>query len=67
MFFECLDCQLVSLDPEMNTWSCPACGSEHLELAQDNAVSSFSTLVESSYLAYPLTAFQVLHPAELLN
>lgn len=27
MFFKCLDCESTVLDPDLNTWKCPVCGS----------------------------------------
>ncbi len=41
MFIKCLDCSAVVLDPEMNTYQCPICGSEHLAVLEQEKPDTY--------------------------
>jgi DNA-directed RNA polymerase subunit RPC12/RpoP len=45
MYFRCLDCESLILDPELNTWQCPVCGSENFVVAEnpESCKSQFNT------------------------
>ncbi len=40
MFFKCLDCGTVALEPELNMWQCPICQSENLTFVETEAASA---------------------------
>jgi hypothetical protein len=37
MFYKCLTCGAVILDPDLNTWQCALCGSEDFVVADESA------------------------------
>ena len=40
MFFKCLDCGSVILDPELNTAQCPICGSMNFVVEEKQVVGA---------------------------
>lgn len=42
MFFKCLDCESVVLDPDLNTSQCPVCGSANFVIEEEPAAGAIS-------------------------
>ncbi len=40
MFFKCLDCESSVLDPDLNTWQCPVCGSTNFVIEEKQTSSA---------------------------
>jgi Zn finger protein HypA/HybF involved in hydrogenase expression len=40
MFFKCLDCGSVMLDPDLNISECPVCGSVNFAIEQEQAAEA---------------------------
>ena len=53
MFFKCLDCKSVGMDPELNTSQCPFCGSVNFAVVEEPAArpcpSQFVLTVTPAY------------------
>ncbi len=51
MFFKCLDCEAILVDPELNTWHCPACGSENFIIASTSSRDENRRWVEAKQVS----------------
>ena len=47
MFFKCLDCGSVILDPNLNTSQCPICGSVNFVVEEEQVAGATPYLLDS--------------------